>query len=243
MARPRGRKNVRYLFLCHGAPNVTIFRRPGVSGISLYEDIFGGLRRSTEEYPECRQLSAFVSGLPGESLPVFPAFPRYALAGTCPWGMLGKTGMFGGPGQRSLPCTVALHQRHRVYRQRFDLASGRFALMPTPLHQARRCGARTRSGRPCRSPAVHGRPRCRMHGCAPGADPETSGWSALGEIRSGSDAVTGVATLFLVSNCTLASWTFRSGDADQHGERVVRTLDRVMRTSATRNCCELVHLG
>ena len=30
MARPRGRKNVRYLFLCHGAPHVTIFRRPGV---------------------------------------------------------------------------------------------------------------------------------------------------------------------------------------------------------------------
>ena len=40
---------------------------------------------------------------------------------------------------------------------------------PQALHQARRCGARTRSGRPCRSPAVHGRPRCRMHGCAPGA--------------------------------------------------------------------------
>ena len=35
MARPRGRKSVRYLFLCHGAPHVTIFRRPGVSGISL----------------------------------------------------------------------------------------------------------------------------------------------------------------------------------------------------------------
>ena len=40
---------------------------------------------------------------------------------------------------------------------------------PQHLHQARRCGARTRSGQPCRSPAVHGRPRCRMHGCAPGA--------------------------------------------------------------------------
>ncbi|MFO1097822.1 MAG: HGGxSTG domain-containing protein [Xanthobacteraceae bacterium] len=40
---------------------------------------------------------------------------------------------------------------------------------PHSLHQARRCGARTRSGQPCRSPAVHGRPRCRMHGCAPGA--------------------------------------------------------------------------
>ena len=40
---------------------------------------------------------------------------------------------------------------------------------PRALHQARRCGAKSRSGQPCRSPAVHGRPRCRMHGCAPGA--------------------------------------------------------------------------
>jgi hypothetical protein len=40
---------------------------------------------------------------------------------------------------------------------------------PHTLHNARRCGAKTRSGRPCRSPAVHGRSRCRMHGCAPGA--------------------------------------------------------------------------
>jgi glucans biosynthesis protein len=40
---------------------------------------------------------------------------------------------------------------------------------PESLHQARRCGARTRTGRPCRSPAVRGRPRCRMHGCGKGA--------------------------------------------------------------------------
>lgn len=32
-----------------------------------------------------------------------------------------------------------------------------------------RCGARTRSGTLCKGPAVSGRPRCRMHGCAPGA--------------------------------------------------------------------------
>ena len=30
-----------------------------------------------------------------------------------------------------------------------------------------RCGARTRSGGSCRSPAVSGRRRCRMHGGAP----------------------------------------------------------------------------
>jgi hypothetical protein len=29
-----------------------------------------------------------------------------------------------------------------------------------------RCGAKTRSGGACRSPAAHGKPRCRMHGGA-----------------------------------------------------------------------------
>jgi hypothetical protein len=32
-----------------------------------------------------------------------------------------------------------------------------------------RCGAKTRSGNACRSPAVHGKNRCRMHGGAPGS--------------------------------------------------------------------------
>lgn len=31
-----------------------------------------------------------------------------------------------------------------------------------------RCGARTRSGEACRSPAARGKARCRMHGGAPG---------------------------------------------------------------------------
>ncbi|WP_414894364.1 HGGxSTG domain-containing protein [Sphingomonas sp. Root1294] len=35
---------------------------------------------------------------------------------------------------------------------------------PDILAAAPRCGARTRSGQPCRSPAVNGRRRCRMHG-------------------------------------------------------------------------------
>ena len=35
---------------------------------------------------------------------------------------------------------------------------------PEILANAPRCGARTRSGAPCRSPAVKGSPRCRMHG-------------------------------------------------------------------------------
>ena len=32
------------------------------------------------------------------------------------------------------------------------------------LNRAPRCGARTRGGSPCRSPAVRGERRCRMHG-------------------------------------------------------------------------------
>jgi hypothetical protein len=37
-----------------------------------------------------------------------------------------------------------------------------------PMLASPRCGAKTRSGGACRSPAVHGRKRCRMHG-APGS--------------------------------------------------------------------------
>nr|WP_283816363.1 HGGxSTG domain-containing protein [Bradyrhizobium genosp. L] len=32
-----------------------------------------------------------------------------------------------------------------------------------------RCGAKTRAGGACRSPAVHGKKRCRMHGGAKGS--------------------------------------------------------------------------
>ena len=38
-----------------------------------------------------------------------------------------------------------------------------------PMLSSQRCGAKTRSGKPCRSPAVHGKKRCRMHGGAPGS--------------------------------------------------------------------------
>ncbi|MGA0543690.1 HGGxSTG domain-containing protein [Brevundimonas sp. VNH65] len=38
------------------------------------------------------------------------------------------------------------------------------------LRRACRCGARTRAGTPCQSPAIKGRKRCRMHGGrSPGA--------------------------------------------------------------------------
>ena len=38
-----------------------------------------------------------------------------------------------------------------------------------PMLASPRCGAKTRSGSSCRSPAVHGRKRCRMHGGAQGS--------------------------------------------------------------------------
>jgi hypothetical protein len=38
-----------------------------------------------------------------------------------------------------------------------------------PLWASRRCGAKTRSGGPCRAPALRGKRRCRMHGGAPGS--------------------------------------------------------------------------
>jgi hypothetical protein len=37
------------------------------------------------------------------------------------------------------------------------------------MRLAPRCGARTRSGLPCKGPAVRGRARCRMHGAWAGA--------------------------------------------------------------------------
>jgi len=38
-----------------------------------------------------------------------------------------------------------------------------------PMLASPRCDAQTRSGGACRSPAVHGRKRCRMHGGAHGS--------------------------------------------------------------------------
>ena len=38
-----------------------------------------------------------------------------------------------------------------------------------PMLASPRCGAKTRTGGACRSPAVQGKVRCRMHGGAPGS--------------------------------------------------------------------------
>ena len=48
-----------------------------------------------------------------------------------------------------------------------------------PMLSSARCGARTRSGGSCRSPAVGGRKRCRMHGGAPGSGAPRGNENAL----------------------------------------------------------------
>ena len=50
---------------------------------------------------------------------------------------------------------------------------------PWPMHLSPRCGARTRCGSPCRSPAVTGRRRCRMHGGATGSGAPAGNRNAL----------------------------------------------------------------
>lgn len=48
-----------------------------------------------------------------------------------------------------------------------------------PMLSSRRCGARTRSGKPCMAPAVHGKTRCRMHGGALGSGAPPGNRNAL----------------------------------------------------------------
>ena len=47
------------------------------------------------------------------------------------------------------------------------------------MHLSPRCGARTRQGSPCQSPAVKDRKRCRMHGGATGSGAQADNRNAL----------------------------------------------------------------
>jgi hypothetical protein len=47
-----------------------------------------------------------------------------------------------------------------------------------PMLASPRCGAKTRSGGACRSPAVRGKKRCRMHGGARGSGAPTANQNA-----------------------------------------------------------------
>jgi uncharacterized protein YjcR len=48
-----------------------------------------------------------------------------------------------------------------------------------PMLSSLRCGAKTRSGRPCKSPSVQGKKRCRMHGGALGSGAPRGNKNAL----------------------------------------------------------------
>jgi glucans biosynthesis protein len=58
-----------------------------------------------------------------------------------------------------------------------------------PTNRAPRCGARTRSGKPCQSPAVRGKRRCRMHGGAPGSGVPIGNKNALRHGRYTAEAI------------------------------------------------------
>jgi uncharacterized protein YjcR len=48
-----------------------------------------------------------------------------------------------------------------------------------PMRVSPRCGAKTRKGTPCQSPAVQGKKRCRMHGGAKGSGAPVGNQNAL----------------------------------------------------------------
>ena len=57
--------------------------------------------------------------------------------------------------------------------------AGRHKRNIVPMLASPRCGARTRLGAPCRSPAVSGKKRCRMHGGALGTGAPRGNTNAL----------------------------------------------------------------
>ena len=58
-----------------------------------------------------------------------------------------------------------------------------------PMLSSRRCGAKTRSGDPCMSPAVTGKRRCRMHGGAAGSGAPRGNKNALKRGRYTREAI------------------------------------------------------
>jgi hypothetical protein len=58
-----------------------------------------------------------------------------------------------------------------------------------PMLDSQRCGAKSRSGKPCRSPAVAGKKRCRMHGGAPGSGAPRGNKNALKHGRYTREAI------------------------------------------------------
>jgi hypothetical protein len=79
-----------------------------------------------------------------------------------------------------------------------------------PINRTLRCGAQTRSGKPCRSPAVRGKRRCRMHGGAAGSGAPMGNKSALKHGHYSAEAIvrrSGLAELIRQSRALWLSWT------------------------------------
>ena len=76
---------------------------------------------------------------------------------------------------RSMPEGTAVDRR----RRRDIKKLGTIHRQALPMHLSPRCGARTRQGSPCRSPAVQDRKRCRMHGGAKGSGARAGNRNAL----------------------------------------------------------------
>jgi uncharacterized protein YjcR len=74
-------------------------------------------------------------------------------------------------------------------------------------NRALRCGARTRSGKPCRSSATRGKRRCRMHGGAAGSGAPIGNKNAYRHGNYTAEAIAwkrGLAELIRQSRATVA---------------------------------------
>jgi glucans biosynthesis protein len=60
-----------------------------------------------------------------------------------------------------------MNQRGRRCRYGAKTITGHHPRNTSPMLSSQRCGAKTRSGKPCLAPAVTGKKRFRMHGGAP----------------------------------------------------------------------------
>jgi hypothetical protein len=85
-----------------------------------------------------------------------------------------------------------------------------------PMLSSSRCGAKTRSGSPCRSPAVRSKRRCRMHGGAPGSGAPRGNQNARKHglyTREAKAARRRIRDLIRQSHKTVADMKIVNGDA------------------------------
>src|SRR5438477_12438813 len=95
----------------------------------------------------------------------------------------------------------------RQKRQKRDRRNEPMHCEELTMHRTLRCGARTRSGYPCQSPAVRGKRRCRMHGGAAGSGAPIGNKNAFRHGRYTAEANTwrrGLAELIRQSRATVA---------------------------------------